>query len=108
MNYYTNLDQVAVIIHDDWGSGWYTYHEKLELLFDPELAQALDTQNTAAARDRLDQLAEEYPEFVDMLKQMNPSELAVEWIPRGKKFIIYEYDGIENIWLKDKIRWIQT
>ena len=108
MNYYTNLDQVAIIIHDDWGSGWYSYHQNLELLFDPQLAQALDNGDTAAARDRLDELMEEYPEFDYVFKHMNPAELAVEWVPRGRKFIIQEYDGQETVWLKDKIKWIQA
>ena len=35
-------------------------------------------------------------------------ELAIEWIPRGEKFIVHEYDGWETVWLKRNMKWIQA
>lgn len=108
MNYYTNLDQVAVIIHDDWGSGWYTTHQNLSLLFDAKLAHAIDTGNYSQVKERLNELACVYPEDASWFTTIKPGSLDLKWIPRNKKFIVEDYDGWETVRLKDEIKWIQA
>lgn len=106
MNYYTNMDQVAVILHDDYGNGWFSMHGELALLYDYSLAAALDSQNLDAATQRLEELQEEYPDAgINTVRAQN---LMVEWVPRGRKFLIHEYDGYEAVWYKDQIMWQQA
>lgn len=106
MNYYTHEDQVAVILHDAYGSGWFSQHDLPELLFDPELAKALDTNDQTAAKARLDELRNKYSNLG--IYPVRIKDLVVEWVPRGRKFMIHEYDGMETVWYKDQIRWVQA
>lgn len=106
MNYYTTGDQVAVILHDHYGSGWFTQHNILELLFDYRLAEALDKGDLATANTRLQELEAEYPNAG--IYPVRAKDLVVEWTDRGRKFMIQEYDGWETVWYKDQINWIQT
>lgn len=106
MNYYTNDNQVAVILHDQYGSGWFTQHDMLELLFDYKLAEALDNSDMAAANARLVDLETEYTNAG--IYPVRAQDLVVEWVDRGRKFMIQEYDGWETVWYKDQINWIQV
>ena len=110
-NKYTDGDVVAVIIHETWGTGWYTTHGQEDMLFNPELAQALEAHDfELAGQIILEELR--VPFWYD-----NPSlakaksyakELALEWVPRGEKFFVHEYDGWESVWLKRNMKWIQA
>jgi len=104
MNYYTNGDRVAVILTDVYGTGWWTDHQSLELLFLAPLAEAIDTNQLNLANKILQQLKQENPRLYHL---PDAADLRVEWVDRHRKFTIDEYDGRETLWYKDEIKWIQ-
>jgi hypothetical protein len=107
---YTDGDQVAVIVHEAYGTGWYTNHGQEDMLFHAELARALESDDNQLAAAIIHQ------ELRVPFWYGNPTldkiaryarELSIVWVPRGEKFFIHEYDGFETVWLKHKIKWIQ-
>lgn len=110
-NKYTDGDLVAVIVHETWGTGWYTTHGQEDMLFNPELAQALEAQDYELAGEIiLEELRVPFWYGKPSLVQAKDyaKELAIEWVPRGEKFLIHEYDGMETVWLKRNLKWIQA
>lgn len=108
---YTDGDLVAVIIHQDYGTSWYTAHGQEDMLFNPELARALEAQDYRLAGEIiLEELRVPFWYGKPTLEQAQSyaDELALEWIPRGEKFFIHEYDGMETVWLKRNMKWIQA
>jgi len=94
-------NMVAVIISDGYGAGWFFWHGIEELLYDPVIVEMIETKKDPEeilnyCRDKYGQ--HKYFGGVDGLR--------IEWIPEGSEFIVYEYDGDETLWLKDKIKWI--
>lgn len=108
---YTDGDLVAVIVHQDYGTGWYTTHGQEDMLFNPELAQALEAHDyRLAGQIILEELRVPFWYGKPSLEQAESyaDELALEWVPRGEKFFIHEYDGRETVWLKRNMKWIQA
>jgi len=102
MHKYIRDGQVAVIISSQHGAGWSTWQRRDDLLFEPAIVDYL-------LRKDLDHLLEylklKYP---DLKNYVNVKSLEVEWVPEGSEFIVMEYDGVETIYLKDKINWIKA
>jgi hypothetical protein len=91
--------QVAVLVSPGYGAGWYTWHYKEELLYDPSIVQWLEANELDKIKAYL-QLR--YPdEYTGGLE-----DLEVNWVPVGERFRVEEYDGAENLVLESKERWL--
>ena len=90
--------KVAVLYSPGFGAGWSTWNsDNPEVLFDPEIAQAvLDSNHVLAA-----EIAErKYPNCC----VLGADDLVVEWLPVGTEFFIKEYDGSESLRLKEELK----
>jgi hypothetical protein len=92
--------QVAVLVSHGYGSGWYSWEDREDMLFDPVIARALldnipEDQITAIAKQR-------YPD--NYLGGLDG--LTVHWVPVDMKFRITEYDGSEGLRLASDEHWI--
>ena len=97
--------QVAVIIHVDYGGGWYSWHGIERLLYDPKIVEVLEDKNLPAfaAWELIQSYVKDlYPDQVIR----SEDRLAVVWIPIGAKFRIGEYDGKESIILQSQEEWL--
>ena len=86
--------EIAVLYSPGFGSGWSTWasdngHAE-EMLFDPEIAEAI--------------LAEDRKKAMEIAKRKWPGEffggleqLEVQFVPKGTRFKIKEYDGKESL-----------
>lgn len=82
--------KIAVLVAPGFGAGWSTWNSGPNLMFDPEMAQAvLDGDNTKAEKIANRKYPEAYMGGV--------SSLVVEWVPKGARFEIQEYDGNESL-----------
>ena len=77
----------------------FTKGVPLEAIFNPQLVELIENEN--------------YDEAIEFVKKTYPKvsvygveTLCVEWVEEGKEFYITEYDGLESIVYKDKIKWI--
>jgi hypothetical protein len=92
--------KVAILLSPGFGAGWYSWNTNYpELLFHPKIVELVESglQN---------QIDEEYCKEVlglDNVCTLGASELKIEWINKGERFIIDEYDGSESLLLVDKI-----
>ena len=91
--------KVAVLYSPSYGSGWYTWNQEFpELIFSPAIVRFVE-------QEKFDELATymelKYPEVF----KGGMIDLEIEWIPVGTEFRIHEYDGAENIELKEELNW---
>jgi hypothetical protein len=91
--------QVAVLVSPGHGAGWYTWHGNEQLLFDPSIAQWLETEDLEKIQAYLEL---RYPDETTL----GLNDVVVEWVPVGAKFRIDEYDGSETLVLESKERWM--
>ncbi len=83
--------KVAVLYSPGFGAGWYSWNTEHDgLLFDKEVAEKV--------------LAEDWDAAVDIAERKYPGiyaggghDLEVEWVPKGCRFEIHEYDGSESV-----------
>ena len=87
--------KIAVLYSPGYGAGWYTWHDKPELVFDPAVVQMVEENRH-----------EDIPAYVkktypgEYLYTGGAEDLRIKWIPKGTRFEITEYDGSEDIrWL---------
>jgi hypothetical protein len=108
-NYYTNEHgQVGVLITRGYGTGWFTYHYIWRLCVDAELCRAVDEWVWEDAIDLVTEIAtQEGTVLLDNISIKDIQELEICWTDRHRKFFIHEYDGLECVWYKDEIDWIQ-
>ena len=99
MNKLVRDGKVAVLVSPEYGAGWYSWHRKEDLLYDPSIIQWLESEEL----DKIENyLALKYPdEYFGGL-----DELTVQWIDQGTEFRIAEYDGSEWVELKEELRWL--
>jgi len=109
MQKYILNGEVALLHSDDWGTAWATWYP--ETMFDAELIKLYLRWLGADSDTKLEREAEDAA--YNYLKQAHPDvafrgfdSLKLTWIKQGQEFIIKEYDGIETIVLKDKIKWL--
>jgi hypothetical protein len=101
---YVKDGRVAVIYNDSYGTGWYSWHEIEELLFDPKLVEfVLDQEYNQIP----EYLRSYWPENV-MYNSYTYQSLKVCWLPQNTPFMVLEYDGQETIVTKESIKWIQA
>jgi hypothetical protein len=109
MQKYVLNGEVALLHSDDWGTPWATWYP--ETMFDPELIKLylrwLETDYDTAEEEEANDAARRY------LKESHPQvafrgfgSLKLSWIKQGEEFIIREYDGVETVLLKDKVKWL--
>ena len=91
--------KVAVLVSYGYGAGFYTWGAPLNAIFDPKLVELIENQKLQEA---VDYAQITYPGVYTG----GISDLEIEWIPEGAKFIINEYDGAESIQLMDEMNWI--
>ena len=92
---------VAVLYSPGYGAGWYSWHRKEELLYDPNIVQmVLENRHD----DIEDYVMSKYPD--DDFYLGGKEELVVEWVPVGEKFRIDEYDGAESVVLASREDWL--
>lgn len=100
MNKFKKDGKVAVLYSPGFGAGWYTWNGKEQMIFDPDIVEAVlkDEDPTSIAEEK-------YPdEYCG-----GAYKLQVAWVDEGAKFKIDEYDGSESIVLKeDKEIWIMA
>ena len=91
--------KVAVLYSPGFGSGWYTWNQQFpELIFSPAIVKLVEQEKF----DELETYMElKYPEVF----KGGMMDLEIEWIPVGTEFRIHEYDGSENIEVKDELNW---
>jgi hypothetical protein len=83
--------KVAVLVSHGYGAGWSTWNELgAQCVFDPEIAQAILDGNRALA---LEVAKRKYPDVYCG----GIEDLSVEWVNKGDRFEIHEYDGSESL-----------
>ena len=85
--------KIAVLYSPSFGAGWSTWNTEAKyqgLLFDREIVELVLADDLGAA--------------INLTKKKYPgvytgggSNLTVEWVPKGERFTIKEYDGAENV-----------
>lgn len=91
--------KVAVIYSPGFGAGWYSWNDRKELLFDPEIVRCVEAGDSEGALARA--------------KAIEPSGyfgglrgLSVQWLDEGTVFRISEYDGSEEIVTNTDDNWV--
>lgn len=98
--------KIAVIYSDDYGAGWSTWNSTdytvEELVFDKALAEFILTEPTWEEKRKF--AKERFPLAYDG----GADCLEVEWVPKGTGFFIHEYDGLESVWTKENMHWLEA
>jgi hypothetical protein len=85
--------KIAILVSRGFGAGWSTWcsdEASTAAVFDPDMAQAvLDGNHRKAESIALDKYPGEYTGGV--------ADLVVEWVEKGSRFEINEYDGSESL-----------
>jgi hypothetical protein len=106
------LNGEAALIHsDDWGTPWATWYP--ETMFDRELIghylRWLGTDCDTEQEHEAEYAARLYLEHAHPEVAFRGfAGLKLTWIKQGQEFIIREYDGIETVLLKDKVKWLMA
>ncbi len=88
--YYNDKGEVAVLVSGGYGAGWFTWNTDEQLLFSPELVQAILDETP---RKELEAIAKKL--FPDSYCG-GADQLHIEWVKPGTRFRIEEYDGAES------------
>lgn len=104
-------DKVAVLYSPGHGAGWYSWHDKKGLLFDPRIIRTV--LEWREKEDYEDLPVEKVKEIVQYCKKVYGSNyyegarsLQVAWVQQGTQFRVDEYDGYESIETNSQIEWI--
>lgn len=82
---------VAILYSPGYGAGWYSWNsEHIGLIFDREIAEAVLDGNKKLAIETAER---KYPGGY----WGGGQDLKVEWLPKGTRFEINEYDGSESV-----------
>jgi len=108
MQKYILNGEVALLHSDGWGTAWATWYP--ETMFDRELIKHY--LHWLGADDSEQEHEAEYAAQL-YLERAHPDVafrgfegLRLTWLKPGQEFIIKEYDGVETILLKDKVKWL--
>ena len=85
--------KIAVLYSPGFGAGWSTRNTEAKyqgLLFDREIVEFVLANDLGAA---INLTEKKYPGVFTG----GGSNLTVEWVPKGERFIVEEYDGAENV-----------
>ena len=98
--------KVAVLISPGFGGGWHTWNHVDELLFHPVLVNMVEN----GLRSDIDEAF-----IADLLGIVDHTsmpylggveQLEVRWLPIGTEFIVEDYDGSEEITIKNHVDWL--
>lgn len=109
---YIKDNKVAVLATADYGSGWYTTHGFIDLVFEPKLVElVLAGEPRSVQTQYVKYMYGNRQEIRYLLDYTGSPEiqiprLEVHWVPVGTRFIITEYDGYEDVWPESHIDWI--
>jgi hypothetical protein len=95
--------KVAVLVSPGYGAGWYSWYGIEEMLFDPKIVAMLENPDDD---EDVDTIIEYCREKYGESGYDGASDLTICWVPEGRRFVIDEYDGYENIRFEENIRWI--
>ena len=96
--------RVAVLISEGFGAGWYTWNlAHPELLFLPRVVEmVLNSKSPEDIEAYIDSIyGKDNDIYIGGL-----GGLTVVWVPQGADFQVHEYDGAEQLKLKDQQEWI--
>lgn len=90
-------EMIGVIVSSGFGAGWSTWNEP-ELALDQELVNLIENNPYS---DWLAYCEDKYPEaYLGGLE-----DCSVEWLPKGTRFRIDEYDGSESLHVESDSSW---
>ena len=107
-------NKVAVIIKSHYGLGWYSWHSKEEMLYDPVIVKLILEYDKKQYEDPYDPrslIQNQFETYIFdeyAIKGCNIEDFSVEWIDIGKEFIIEEYDGAESVRVKEDFKWLKA
>jgi hypothetical protein len=111
--------KVAVLITEEYGSGWYTKHEDKRLLFLPELAAYIEKFRSNPQNKNRRLPSQDVQQILYNLNE-NPytdedipycggaQDLCIHGVPEGSEFRIQADDGNEFIVLKSEQEWLKA
>lgn len=92
--------RICVVYSSEYGAGWYSWHNQLELVFDPTIVEMVERNADPS----------EIEEYCLTAYSYDVSGLAdgldVAYVDPGDRFYIDEYDGLERIVLESTFKWI--
>lgn len=87
--YYNEKGEVGVIVSPGYGAGFSTWANDKKICFDKEFIELiLKNDEEGLVRLKEEKYPDDYFEYRD---------LKVEFVPRGTRFRIEEYDGAESL-----------
>jgi hypothetical protein len=92
--------KVAVLVSPGFGAGWSTWADsdlRERVLFDPLVVEWVEGGKLGDVP--VDHFDDAY------LYTGGASDLVIEWLPVGTKFVIREYDGSERLETMEDIDW---
>ena len=103
--------KVAVLISPDFGGTWGCYSEDNAeaLLFDPRVVKLVEERakgllTTELFIERVKTVLDAYyPD--EYIASSTIRDLEIKWVDEGTRFILQEYDGLESLWLENKLPW---
>ena len=83
---------VAVLYSPGFGTGWSTWHDTPDTMFDSRIVEKVEQSKQA-------EITEEFMESIGYTGCYcgGAKDLKIEWVPEGGQFDIQEYDGSESI-----------
>ena len=95
--------KTAVIYSGGYGSGWYSENRDFpQIMFHPFLVRLIE-------QDRRDEINKEMIQKIlhtnKYICVLGAERLEIEWVKKGIKFRIDEYDGLESVVYEDKDTW---
>lgn len=91
---------VGVLYSPGFGAGWSTWNREYpDMVFDPGMIDLISNNETEKARTYA---ALKWPDAY----LGGFGNLCVTWLPQGTVFRVVEYDGNEEIEIRDKTDWL--
>ena len=99
-------DKVAVLYSPGYGAGWFTWHNREDLLYHPKLIEMVEHgQQMLITTELCMELLGETDEDCTLYCG-GAADLEIVWLPAGAEFQIDEYDGSESIVYKENEKWM--
>lgn len=104
---YLNAEgRVAVLVSPEYGSGWSTWNDHPQLVFDPMVVKwVLDGKPVEERLRIIDYLEATYK---GIFIGTGFDTLVVEWLEPKMKFKITDYDGYEGIHIEENENWLEA
>lgn len=93
-------NKVAVLVSPGYGAGWYTWHDKKELLFHPEIVRLVEE---GRRKEITEELCQKLLNTEDSIYTGGARDLKIVWLEQGTAFRINEYDGSESLETMDDL-----